>query len=345
MLDLTYIQNNVSIIIPSRTIDFLLENCVAQIRKLYNSAKIILILDEYEESNCFSNMENIAIYKSVNRNMSAKRNLGVKNADTKYIAFIDSDAYPTDNWLQEAINFLEDNQEFSAVTGFWYNFPDDNLEQICLRLLRFSSLFTHSEWKIITDPKAPAQECSMMPTSDVIMRKADYDKIGGMNEDIFLAEDNDLSERLKNNGGRIMYIPEVSIYHRESKFLPYFKKLYCMNYYYSNMFLKGKSVKSLSQITQQFAPVAGIIFFLAFWILLSHLNINPYPLIILPLLVLVLITVEAFILTKKLKKDKLKGFFILLFGACIFCAVCVTGTALGLINFPSKDIKNYYRQY
>lgn len=345
MLDLTYIQNNVSIIIPSRTIDFLLENCVAQIRKLYNSVKIILILDEYEENNCFSNKENIVIYKSVNRNMSAKRNLGVKMADTKYIAFIDSDAYPSSNWMQEAVGFLEENQNYSAVTGFWYTFPDDNLEQKCLRLLRFCPLFTHSEWQIIIDSEAKAQDCTMMPTSDVIMRKVDYDKIGGMNEEIFLAEDNDLSERVVKNGGKIRYIPEVSIYHRESKFYPYFKKLYCMNYYYANMFLKGKSVKSLNQITQQFAPVAGIFFFIAFWFVLLSLNINPYPLLIFPLIVLSILAYQSVKMAKKLETNRLKGMFLLFIHSCIFCAVCVIGTIFGLINFPEKDIKNYYRQY
>ena len=240
MLELTYIQNNVTIIIPSRTIDFLLEKCVAEIRKLYNSVKIILILDEYEENNCFSNIKNIEVYKSVNRNMSAKRNLGVNKANTKYIAFIDSDAYPLKNWLEEAINFLEYNNNYSAVTGLWHNFPDDSLEQQCLRLVRFSSLFTHEEWRLLINPEGKAQECKMVPTSNVIMKKSDYDTIGGMNENIFLAEDNDFSERLIKNGGKVMYLPPVSIYHRESTFIPYFKKLYSMNYYYSNMLIKGK---------------------------------------------------------------------------------------------------------
>ena len=345
MNDIQDLQNLVSIIIPSRTIDFLLEKCVAEIRKLYSSVKIILILDEYEENNCFSNMENIEIYKSVNRNMSAKRNLGVKKTDTKYIAFIDSDAYPVKNWLQEAIGFLEENNEISAVTGPWYNFPEDNLEQQCLRLLRLSSLFTHAEWPIIQKPEAPVQECIMIPTADVILNKADYEKIGGMNEDIFLAEDNDLSERLIKNGKKIMFLPTVGVYHRESKFLPYFKKLYCMNYYYANMLLKGKSVKSLPQIFHQFLPIFGIAFFVLIWNTLAFLNINPYPLLLLPLLVLLIIAFESVNLSKRLKKNKLKGFFILFIDACIFCAVCILGSFLGLINFPSKNLNNLYRHY
>ena len=345
MLDLTYIQNNVSIIIPSRTIDFLLEKCVAEIRKLYSSVKIILIIDEFEENNRFLNMDNIEIYKSVNRNMSAKRNLGVKNAYTEYIAFLDSDAYPVENWLQEAVTFLENNKEVSAVTGTWYNFPEDNLEQRCLRLLRFSSLFTHAQWQIIVKTEAQAQECYMFPTSNVIMKKTAYDEIGGMNENIFLAEDNDLTERFIKNGGRIMYLPNVAIYHRESKFCPYFKKLYCMNYYYANMFLKGKSVKSLTQMIHQFAPAMGIIFFVLFWILLCSVNINPYPLLFLPSLVLLIIAFESVNLAKKLPQNKIKGFFILFFDACVFCAVCIIGTVLGLINFPSKNLNNLYRHY
>ena len=39
-------ESLVSIIIPSRDIDYLLENCLEEIRKLYKDIKIILVLDE-----------------------------------------------------------------------------------------------------------------------------------------------------------------------------------------------------------------------------------------------------------------------------------------------------------
>ena len=345
MFELLEIQSKISIIIPSRTIDYLLEKCVLEIRKLYNSVSIVIVLDEVPENNVFKVDSNIIILKSQNRNMSAKRNLGVKQVNTKYIAFIDSDAYPYPNWIENAYNFLENNEKYSAVTGFWSNFPDDDISQLCLRQLRFSTLFTHSEWCMIIDSKATAQECKMMPTADVIMRKSVYDAIGGMNENIFLAEDNDLSERLIKYGAKIMFLPGVDIYHRENKFLPYFKKLYCMNYYYANTFINGKSVKSLKQMFHQFLPALGIIFFFVLWLLLFLFNISPYPILILPFFIFLILFCESIKLAKRLPSKKIKGFFILYFGAITFCFVCVVGTIAGMLNIPTKDIKDYYKHY
>lgn len=66
-------EKDVTIIIPSRNIDYLLEDCVSKIRELYKDIKIILILDEInKEIN-----SDITILKSKNLNMSAKRNQGV----------------------------------------------------------------------------------------------------------------------------------------------------------------------------------------------------------------------------------------------------------------------------
>ena len=96
-------ENKVTIIIPSRNTDYLLEKCIKKIREQYKNIKIILVLDSI--NNCLKQFDkNIEIIKSENPNMSAKRNLGVKNVDTKYIAFIDSDAYPNENWLEYAID-------------------------------------------------------------------------------------------------------------------------------------------------------------------------------------------------------------------------------------------------
>lgn len=118
-------ENDVSIIIPSRDIDYLLEDCVSKIRELYKNIKIILVLDEInKEIN-----SDITILKSKNLNMSAKRNQGIEVAQTKYIAFLDSDSYPIAGWLENAVNFLENNKNYSVVTGCQFNPQSDTFEQ------------------------------------------------------------------------------------------------------------------------------------------------------------------------------------------------------------------------
>ncbi len=330
-------ESLVSIIIPSRDIDYLLENCLEEIRKLYKDIKIILVLDEINKEL----PNDITILKSKNPNMSAKRNQGVKVATTKYIAFLDSDSFPNQNWIEEAISFLEQNKNYSAVTGNQFNPQSDNFEQQCLRLVRFSRLFTHKEWCIVIDKNAKEQDCSEIMTSNVIMKKEDYIKAGGMNENIYLAEDNEFSERIIKQGYKIRFIPKVSVFHRESKMYPFLRKIYCMSYYYANTLIKGKPVKTIKQSIAQLFPLLGIISFCLLWFLLQQ----SIYLLFLPIFVFLILALEARKEAKKLQNNHIKGFFIILFTFCMFCTIWVVGSFLGLINFPTKDVQKCYKHY
>ena len=219
-------EQSVSIIIPSRNADYLLKECIEKIRELYNEVHIVLVLDEIGENSLGGGEKNITVLKSTNPNMSAKRNQGVYSCKTEYIAFLDSDAYPCRNQLETGVAFLEENQSYSAVTGCQYNPPSDKFEQICLRLVRFSPLFTHKEWLSVTDRNVHPYDCEVLMTSNVIMRRFDYIKINGMNENIYLAEDSEFSWRLIKNGYRIRFIPQVSVFHHECTLYPFLRKVY-----------------------------------------------------------------------------------------------------------------------
>lgn len=327
----------VSIIIPSRNIDYLLEECIEKIRLLYKEIKIILILDEINKELA----NDITILKSINPNMSAKRNLGVSYAQTKYIAFLDSDAYPIKNWLENGVDFLEKNKEYSAITGTQFNPPTDTFTQKCLRLVRYSPLFTHKEWCIIIDKNAQEQNCDVLITSNVIMRKEDYENINGMNENIYLAEDNEFSERMIKAGYKFRFIPSVSVFHREATMYPFLRKIYCMSYYYANMFIKGKRIKNLKQSLFQFLPLFAVLLYIIFFIFSDY----KLQLLIFPFLAIILLIKNAIDESKKLEYSHFKGFLIIFFTYCAFCAIWVIGTLMGSINFPSKSVQKCYKNY
>ena len=273
--------------------------------------------------------------------MSAKRNLGVSYAQTKYVAFLDSDAYPIKNWLENGVDFLEKNKEYSAITGTQFNPPTDTFTQKCLRLVRYSPLFTHKEWCIIIDKNAQEQDCDVLITSNVIMRKEDYEKINGMNENIYLAEDNEFSERMIKAGYKFRFIPSVSVFHREATMYPFLRKIYCMSYYYANMFMKGKRIKNLKQSLFQFLPLFAVLLYIIFFIFSDY----KLQLLIFPFLAIILLIKHAIDESKKLEYSHFKGFLIIFFTYCAFCAIWVIGTLMGSINFPSKSVQKCYKNY
>ena len=94
--------NTINIVIPSITTDYRLLRCLKGIAKSsYKRFFVTLVLENKEGVKNLKKFR-FRINTIVNQkliNMSEKRNVGVKKYKSKYVAFIDSDAYPSKNWL------------------------------------------------------------------------------------------------------------------------------------------------------------------------------------------------------------------------------------------------------
>ena len=166
-----------------------------------------------------------------------------------------------------------------------------------------------------------------------------------MTQNIYLAEDNEFSLRLINNGYKIRFIPDCAVYHHECGAYSFLRKLYCQGYYYSNMFIKGKSVKTTEQTLFQFLPLIGVSVFLILIILFPYFKLNILYLLILPLFIILILIKEALTTSKKLKKQRIKGFFFIFYIFCLFCMVWVISSFLGLTNIQIKKVQDLYKHY
>ena len=330
------------LIIPAREIDFLLDNTIRKVQSLYSSLKIILVLDVIPKQ---VNYKNVEIIKSYSKNISSKRNKGVKIASTPYVAFLDSDAYPRSGWLENSIEFLEQNKNYTAVTGNQYNAPDDDFEQKCLRLVRFSPLFTQNQWLKIIDSNAKEQDCTEFMSSNVIIRREDYLNIGGMNEKIYLAEDNEFSSRLILKGYKIRFIPDASVYHRECKTYAFFRKIFCMGYYYSEMLWSYDIDWFKKSILMYIMPLLFSLFYI-FLIFMSVINyISWYIVVYILAVVLLLLFILAVYMSLKLDKNNIIGIFCIFFYYILFCIVYVISSFVGIMKIPAKDVHSMYKHY
>ena len=76
------------------------KNCIKNIRKNYKKIKIIVSLNKAGRK--INRDKNLKIIISNNISIGKKRNIAVDVCKSKYIAFIDSDAYPEKNWIESA---------------------------------------------------------------------------------------------------------------------------------------------------------------------------------------------------------------------------------------------------
>ena len=104
----------VDVILPNyNKAEFLEEAINSVISQSYKNWKLFIIDDGSEDSskqvieNYKKNTNINVIYLSRNKGVAFCRNLGIRLSNSKYIAFIDSDDYWTQNKLEEQIYFME----------------------------------------------------------------------------------------------------------------------------------------------------------------------------------------------------------------------------------------------
>ena len=122
----------VSIIIPCKEIDSYTQKCVKEcLKQSYDNFEIFVLVDERDNKK-ESKIENkkVKIIATGPVKPAIKRNLGMKKSRANFYGFIDSDAYPIQNWLKNAVKYFEKNKKIGIVGGpnltpregnFWEN--------------------------------------------------------------------------------------------------------------------------------------------------------------------------------------------------------------------------------
>ena len=122
-------KDSVNLIIPAIRLDNEVFKCLKEINKInYSNFFVTIVLDQQEKNKLpkFKYKVNKLIVGKIN--MSTKRNIAVKKFKSKYIAFIDSDAYPNKNWLKLGIKYLK-QKKGEVVGGPGLPFPGQNYSE------------------------------------------------------------------------------------------------------------------------------------------------------------------------------------------------------------------------
>ena len=182
----------VSVIIPTRTIDSYVERCVYYCQKLEQDVEIIVVTDK--ECPGFP---------------AAKRNWAMERAKGDIYAFIDSDAYPSQKWLKNALYWL---QCFPAVCGPGVLPPD----------APWAERVADQVHKWMFCPYRVTQQVPRLvpwfPTFNLIVKKEVATKF----DPYLTGEDDRFGLRIKDG---IFYHPDILVYHnRRGAFRPLWKQ-------------------------------------------------------------------------------------------------------------------------
>lgn len=194
----------VSVIIPCyNTAEYIQETLDSVFDQTYQNIEVIAI-DDGSTDNTLQKL-----YKNQKKNSKLKviaqkntyyivaRNNAAKHATGKYLVFLDSDDKIAPTYIEKCCEVAEKDTSLSAVysNADLFDAKDEPWQLPEFRL-----------------PDFLYGNCIYI---SALIRKADFDKVGGFDEDLTQFEDWDLYLSLIKSGGKLYKIPETLFYYRQ----------------------------------------------------------------------------------------------------------------------------------
>ncbi len=162
-------------------------------------------------------------------------NLGIKQANGKYLFLLNSDTELINNAIKIFYDYMEQNENVGVCGGNLYNInnvPEDSY------VMHKNNIFSYFYWRylelffnmISVFTKKPiylrfnytdkVKEVGALYGADIFVRETLFNKVGGFDENIFMyGEETDLIFRIRNCGFHVKSIPQAKIFHFSSKAL------------------------------------------------------------------------------------------------------------------------------
>ena len=152
--------------------------------------------------------------KQENKGAAAARNLGIRSSEGEYLCFVDSDICLDTNCLETLINAIQRNHVAGAVGPVVY-FKNEPEKIWCagarIKLATARPLFGEGvyQWKSNEDVSV-----DYLPSCVLLTSKEVIEKVGGFDEVYHIYyEDVDWCLRVKNNGYKILLVPDAKAWH------------------------------------------------------------------------------------------------------------------------------------
>ena len=216
MAMLKEIHKYVTIVTPAREIDSLAQIEIHEVQRIYPHIRLIIIVDKLPSVDIpFAD-----IVLSESKLLSEKRNQGVKLVKTEYTAFLDSDAYPHEGWLECAMGFKTKNPGVGMVGG-------PNLEYKKLGLDQSVPIAAYRSVLLNVEPNLKDKEYKNVKyviSSNMMVRTKEYILMGGMSSKIKTGEDIVLCERYLKKGLGIVFLRNMKVSHKQRYFIGFLKQ-------------------------------------------------------------------------------------------------------------------------
>lgn len=198
-----------SIVIITRKINDYIRDAIPCFIAQTHRVHEIIIVSEATETESFANTR---VITSGRASPARARNIGAQEAQGEILAFIDDDAYPAKDWLEKALRDFED-KTVGAVGGPSLVPPHATFfQQVSNKVFELSSSKTGPRYC-----RGKKAEIDVWPTCNFFVRKTIFDTVGGFSDKYWGGEDTTFCYALIKAGVKILYDPDVLVYHHPRK--------------------------------------------------------------------------------------------------------------------------------
>jgi len=213
-------MKTVSIIIPVKEVNDYIRESLPYINKLdYDLKKVeVIVLPDKADKITGKFKFKLRIIPTGHIFPGEKRDIGIKASKGEITAFIDDDVYPEKQWLKKAVEIFENDKNTGAVGGPAATPPNDSFLKQVSGLI-YSSFMGGGgyRYRYMAGPRRFVDD---YPSCNLIIRRDVLEKIGGFNTEFWPGEDTVICLKIvKDLKLRIVYDPEVFVYHHRRDFL------------------------------------------------------------------------------------------------------------------------------
>lgn len=221
----------VSIIIPTKDQVDILDICLRSIltKSTYDNYEIVLIENNSTEPETFEYYDNIvSLYPDKIRlcrweyefNFSKLMNFGAKCANGEYLLLLNNDTEViTPNWIELMLGIC--SQPNVGIVGVKLLYPDDTIQHAGVNVTgivagHIGRDLPKRDWGYFALLDAQ-RELSAVTAACMMTKRSSFEKVHGFTEDLQVAfNDIDYCLKMRELGEKIVFTPEVELYHYES---------------------------------------------------------------------------------------------------------------------------------
>lgn len=210
-----------SVVIAVKNEEKYIEKCLESVfNQDFDGEYEIIVVDGMSTDGTFELLEKLQkkydfkLFKNPKINAAAGRNIGIKNSNGKYIAFVDGDAIPAHDWLIQIKKVFE-KKDVAGVGGPDL-LPEDSSDKeknigrvMTSPIARGGKLNPSTQHSLIEEEKYVEH----IPTCNLCLKREVFDEVGFFDESFVKGQDLELNYRVVKAGFKLLYSPNITVVH------------------------------------------------------------------------------------------------------------------------------------